>query len=755
MGYLVATITKSNLWGNILSPIATMITFYYIYQTFYLNNNNNRLLKITGFFFSLSIFTWAISDILWGVFDLIFNIDPNQVEFITYSYALTNLFLAIALCVYGFYQFRKWNGVQVLLDSMVISICVLVLVWVIFLDNNVSNLLTVHTDWVNIVSILLDVIIVIWIFIWFFSIRKGKPPLFYKYMVVGIISFVITDLTYYYRYFDNRYEPNTLLDASYVMAFAFIALGGFLRKNYYTSYKKTVLLNVGNKGKEIYLIIAPILLIIFRGFVMGYLLMLIFVIMIYYMLTIYIQKNIYKEELFIKEKELNIELEQKVITRTKELTQKNKKLDRLLNQDIISGLHNRRYFSSHLKQIEESLLETEQIILLYIDINRFKMINTMFGNYIGDRVLFKIAKRLQEVCPVNKQSILASYGEDIFVVAIKGNYDYNYGLELAQKIMMYCSDIYKIEDYQIRITVNIGVSLYPFDAKSMEELIKNANLAMSQARMKGFNEATAFDSKLAEVVFRKNYVEIMMKRINFNQEFSLHYQPQVNTMDEKVFGFEALLRWKTLAGVEISPGELIPIAEETGLIIAIGDWVMKKALEQLVQWNNKKEEKISVSINVSIKQLNVHQFYENLKNEIERLSLQPDWIDLEITESIQLEENREIRTMIENIRNLGVSISIDDFGTGYSSLGYLRDLPISRIKIAKILIDNIDKDNFDYQLVKSLIMISRVKGIKVIAEGVETKEQWNCLKELQCDEIQGFFFGKPMPVNEIEMKYMN
>jgi EAL domain-containing protein (putative c-di-GMP-specific phosphodiesterase class I) len=234
----------------------------------------------------------------------------------------------------------------------------------------------------------------------------------------------------------------------------------------------------------------------------------------------------------------------------------------------------------------------------------------------------------------------------------------------------------------------------------------------------------------------------------------LYYQPQINAATKKVIGFEALLRWNTPAGEYIIPTEFIPIAEETGYIVPIGAWVLHHALAQLAEWNLNHAVKYIMGINVSNKQLETDRFIKQLTQEIKDLSLQPEWIDIEITETLQLQQNIEITRMLENIRKLGVTISIDDFGTGYSTLSYLKKISVDRIKIAKELIGHIHDDHFDRQLVKSLIEVAAARGIKVIAEGVELKEQYECLKEMGCDEIQGYYFGKPLPVRDVEDTFM-
>jgi EAL domain-containing protein (putative c-di-GMP-specific phosphodiesterase class I) len=364
-----------------------------------------------------------------------------------------------------------------------------------------------------------------------------------------------------------------------------------------------------------------------------------------------------------------------------------------------------------------------------------------------------MAQKLKPLESQVQNSILTSYGDDTYIFAAVGSYNYDSGHEFAKEAIKLCSSIYEVDEYQIRVTVNIGISLFRRDAATKEELIKHADIAMTQARMNGFNVVQEFDEKLSEVIYRKNTIEILLKQANFKMNFMVYYQPQIQTDTKKIIGFEALLRWRTSSGEFIGPNEFIPIAEETGFIIPIGDWVMKMVMQQIVDWNKRFDEKIMIGINVSLKQLNSDLFLNRLKQEMKALSIKPEWVDLEITESKHLQENRDALKMLEDIRKMGVTVSIDDFGTGYSSLSYFKGFPADRIKLAKELIDYIHVDDFDYQLVKSIILLSKAKGIRVIAEGVETKEQWEALKELQCDEVPGYLFGKSAPANEIEAAY--
>ncbi|MDD3174496.1 MAG: bifunctional diguanylate cyclase/phosphodiesterase [Herbinix sp.] len=750
--YFAATIVKSDFLGNLLSPSITLIAFIAVYKAFYLNENRKNI-RFMGLLLSLGILSWVAADVLFAFYDMVLDINPEEVTVITYCYSLTNLLMAISLSLYGYYVLRKWNSVQVLLDSIIISFFVIELVWIVFLDENVKNIVLLRSDWISSLCILLDILMIIWIAIWFMSIRAGKLPWLLRFISAGVLLFSMTDLVYYYQCFFGAYDPNTIIDAIYVTAFLLIAIAAMIQLDIRASDLHTELHNTGRKGKSYALVLAPVLLIIFKGFEVTNLLQFITVILIYNMLSTYIQSNIYKEGLFRKEHEINNELEQKVKVRTEELEEKNRVLQHLLDQDFVTGLKNRRYLLSSLEKMIASLKDGETIVLLYIDINRFKMITTMYGHYVGDMILYEMAEKLKPLEKMAKRTILTSYGDDTFVFATVGHSDYKHGYEFAKEAIRLGSDIYKIDDYQIRVTVNIGISMFPNDSSTKEELIKHADIAMSQARHQGFNFAKEFDMNLSSEIFRRNTIEILLKKVNFNQEFKVYYQPQLLTESKKLIGFEALLRWKTPSGEMIGPSEFIPVAEETGYILPIGDWVMMSVMKQLIEWNQLFHNKIMIGINVSLKQLNSPQFINHLREEMDSLKVDPEWVDLEITESLQLQENPDVLNVLENIKNLGVKISIDDFGTGYSSLSYLKNFPVDRIKLAKELIDYIHMDEFDYELVKAIILLSKARDIRVIAEGVETREQWEVLKELQCDEVQGYYFGRPMPVEVIEATY--
>ncbi len=750
--YIGAVTGKSIFLGDLLSPLIALglcgITFFNYYS-----KAKDRSSRSIGFLLSLGMLFWGLADILWALDELLLHREPGEDMVITSLYLLTNLFLTAALIIYGYRVFHKWNILQMLLDTFVVAFFVFELIWITFLQKNAQSIDLLEYDWISGISILFDVLIATGIVIWYIYTCNEKLALYLYLEAFGILLFVCNDLAYYYNELYIYHGPAYFLDVIYLLSFAVIALAAALRPKSVQPDTQPVVHNTGQKRKGYILLIAPLLLILFQGFDAILLLLFVSVILLYYILSGYLQNNISKEDILLRERKHISELEQKVKERTEELEEKNRVLLHLLDQDFVTGLKNRRFLLSYLEKMIASLKEGETIVLLYIDINRFKMISTMYGHYIGDMILYEMAERLIPMEKLAENTILTSYRDDTFVFAAVGEYDYGKGYEFAKEAVKLCSDLYKIEDYQIKVTVNIGISVFTKDSTTKEELIKHADIAMSQAKTRGFNYVQEFDADLSKAIFRRNTIEIMLKKVNFNQEFMVYYQPQFRTENRKLIGFEALLRWKTPAGEMIGPGEFIPVAEETSYIIPIGDWVTTMALKQLVLWNRRFKEKIMIGINVSLKQLNSPRFIKGLKEEIKHLEINPKWIDLEITESLQFHENPEILFMLEDIHNFGVNISIDDFGTGYSSLSYFKNLPIDRIKLAKELIDNIHTDDFDYKLAEAIILLAKAKGIRVIAEGVELKEQWNTLKKLQCDEVQGFYFGRPEPVSTIEAMY--
>jgi diguanylate cyclase (GGDEF)-like protein len=684
---------------------------------------------------------------MWGVSSLILHTNPDENPLISYGYSGTNLFLFLTILYVGHMYLKQMNRIQVLLDTFITTICFSMVIWVFIFEQNVEKANVLQSDIIAMLSLASDMLILAFLSIWFFSMREKKASRFLNLTIVGVFIFVITDLIYYYQYFYLTYIPNSILDGAYVWSFSFLALGAGLKQYDHLDMQVYVRRENWTKRvkKELLYIIIPVVFFIFHPDETHYLIMMLVSIMLYYVFSTYIKANIYRDDLLKQEKEHNLDLELKINERTKEIV-------RIMNTDVITGLYNRRYLEEFLHELCEAQKNNEQILLLYIDQNKYRSIKAMFGRQISEELLKKVSDRILTV--VEHGGLLASYGDDVFVLVLHGEITYDNGMIIATNIIQNCSDVYHIEGHDIIVTMNIGIASFPTDSKHSEQLIKNADTAMMQARRIGFNHALRYDEKLGDYIDHKNKIELQLKKVKFDEEFQMYYQPQINCSDGSLIGFEALIRWITKQGVFIPPSDFIPITEETGLIIPLGYWIMDKTIAQLAEWKKSSTKKIKVAINVSVKQLNDREFLPRLESILKNYEVSPSQVEIEITENIEMEENIEILETLRKIYALGVSIAVDDFGTGYSSLNYLKKLPINRIKIAKELVDNIEKDSIDFSLINMVISIGKSRGIKVIAEGVETEEQWKCLNDIECDEIQGYYFAKPMPAKAIEEQWL-
>ncbi len=745
--YLTAIAFHSTFWGDILSPIGPALSFSIIFYHF-TKVDRSQSTKINWFLLSLACLWWFIADTIWAFLELGLKYTPNESTASMMFYLGTNIFMLAAIIIYAIYNFRTWSAIQLIVDILAISASALFFFWIVFLNKNFESFNgIINEGWSTSATIFTDITALIGIMIWYHSIRSGKIQPYLRVVASSIALFYVADLYWYYLYVGHQYEGNSLIDAIYVASLLGLAIGVQLQANTAEAFPLEThkYSNQGPQKRSLFLLLLPVLAIMLKGFVLTDLLLFLFVFLIYQTLTIYIQQA-------IREHALNIELEGHIASRTKELVEKNKLLDYLSNQDTITNLFNRRYFIKTLEKMVGGLTTGETLALLYIDIDRFKTINDTYGHHVGDQVLIEISRRILSMRPEN--GLLSRLGGDEFVLAAYTNYGYKKMEELAQHIIEECNKIIYVGPYSFQLTVSIGISVYPLDSASSNMLLKNADMAMYQAKKQAYNRFLSFNNELNETIQRKNSIEMLLKQADFDKEFMLYYQPQFSVTEKKLIGMEALLRWNCPGIGMIPPAEFIPIAEEMDYIIPIGDWVMKKAIRQINNWNRAYEANYKMGINVSPKQLDQTGFIRGMKTFMRKYSVDPKWVDVELTEGVAMGQSNHISDITRQFKNAGVSISIDDFGTGYSSLANLKLFPFDRIKIAKPLIDAITSDDYDLHITKFTILLAKSIGIKTIAEGVETAEQFQVLSELGCEQIQGYFLGRPVPAEEFETSFL-
>lgn len=746
IAYAISVVTANDWVGAFLSSLLTLIVSYYILKNLFIRETNFEL-RTVGLFLTIGLLFWLFRDVISAVCLFFLQRNPEEYRIVMDCYFLTNLCFLVAFFIVTYRELKDGNKVQTFLDAIIIFICILELIWVFVFNQEAKNMKILETNMVSMISMSMDILIYICINLWFFSIKKKKVPFFLRIFVTGGILFCYTDFMYYYQFFYYSDKPNRLTDAFYLLSFTLIGIAGIIKKKGKEEggIVEKVENMVARYWKESLFAVTPLLLLLFKEIQARYLFFLILCIMIYYISSFYNQNSILKDELLIKEKKYVEELENKVRERTW-------KIEALLNTDVITGLYSRRYFEVYLTKLCENLGKHEKIVLLYIEQNKCKNSMITYKKYSLESVLRQVGNRM-DVVAKDENGLLSVYGDNLFTLVVKIPLSDEKGEEIANRIIKTCSDIYYLEGHDVLVTMNIGVSCYPTDSKTCDELLKNAEAAMILSRKIGYNKVLNYTRELGEQLYGYNEMDMQLKKLKFEQALLLYFQPQVSCIDGAFIGFEALIRWKKEDGSFISPVDFIPIAEENGLILSLGEWIFEQAVKQLEKWEQTSTVKVRMAINVSVKQLEDKEFLSKVESIVNRYHVLPEDIEIEITENKQLEENLDMVETLRKINKMGISIAIDDFGTGYSSLYYLKHLPINRIKIAKELIDNISKDVYDYTIVRMAIEIARTKGIKVIAEGVERKEQWNCLKELNCDEIQGYYFGKPMGM-ETENEYL-
>lgn len=408
--------------------------------------------------------------------------------------------------------------------------------------------------------------------------------------------------------------------------------------------------------------------------------------------------------------------------------------------DSLTGFFNRNTFCNRLKTslTKES---TRSLALFYIDVDEFKLIDDALGHDIGDRLVKAVSDRLK-ICVPSHGKMGRNRGDE-FLVSLP-NADEQMASLVAERMIASLAESFSVDQYELYVTPSIGISIYPNDTEDQEELVKKAESAMNQAKKAGKNSYRFYKVCDSEQSYERLELEIGLRKALEREEFLLHYQPKFDLMTGKMTSVEALIRWKHPNKGFIPPGDFIPIVEDMGLIIPIGDWVLKKACIQVKTWLDAGAAPFDVSVNLSVRQLYQPNLVETVGRILKETGLDPKYLILEITESMMVDSEHAL-DVFHNLKSLGLRISLDDFGTGYSSLHYLKEAPIDKIKIDQSFVRNCTVDPNDATLVKTIIAMAHQLNIKVVAEGVETTEHLHFLQQNHCDEAQGFLFSKPIP----------
>ena len=426
------------------------------------------------------------------------------------------------------------------------------------------------------------------------------------------------------------------------------------------------------------------------------------------------------------------------------------KLFHQAHYDALTTLPNRHLFQDRLEQaIERAKRNDLNVAILFIDLDRFKNINDSLGHTVGDELLIEVAKLLLKC--VRAYNSVARFGGDEFTVIISDVNDQEVKVQterLARRIHELMSEPIVINDRKFNISASIGIAIFPGDADNINDLLKNADTAMYEAKRIAVGNHQYYKKQQNKETLELLELENELRHAIENNELTLHYQPKVNLHEGMIYSVESLVRWNHPERGLVSPGTFIPLAEATGMIGNIGYWIMRAACEQCKVWQDKNIN-IKIAVNLSVDQFNDKNLYKNIVEIIDDTDANVDFLELEVTESLTIEDIDKTIDILTKFRDKGLSITIDDFGTGFSSMSYLQKLPINKLKIDKSFIDNVHLDDDSASIVRAIVGLAHNLSLSVVAEGVEVKAQYDFLKSLGCDEIQGFYFSKPLPEDEL------
>jgi diguanylate cyclase (GGDEF)-like protein/PAS domain S-box-containing protein len=423
------------------------------------------------------------------------------------------------------------------------------------------------------------------------------------------------------------------------------------------------------------------------------------------------------------------------------------RIHQLAHYDKLTGLPNRALFSQLLEQaLSEAKYAKKSVAVLFIDLDRFKLINDSLSHDSGDAVLKQVARRLTDA--QFKRNTIARFGGDEFVVLLRDCQIPTDAADAAQRLLSTIAQPMQLEGQEYHLTASIGISAFPNDGENAQTILKNADVAMYRAKEHGKNNYQFYSAQMNLHSFERLVLERFLRHALDQDEFRVFYQPKIDLDSGRVTGMEALLRWFHPAMGMISPVKFIPLAEETGLIVPIGAWVLKAACQQNKIWADQGLPPLRVAVNLSARQFAQDDLHATIIKVLEETGLPPELLELEITESVTMDNPEHAAALLRKLKALGIKLAIDDFGTGYSSLSYLKRFPIDNVKIDRSFIKDIPHDEDDVVITQAVIAMAHSLGLKCIAEGVESEEHVTFLRDHGCEEAQGYLFGAPMSAED-------
>lgn len=693
-----------------------------------------------------SILSWGelcyvLGLLSWIIYDLVLGIEAPVLSIGDLFWNLQNAIYMFALIRLLAKEKSIYQGIRFLFDTAVILIIVSAVSWEFLILPRFTNLIEQTSWWgvaANFSYPVTDLVIFICLFLLYYTNRFPFPKRVLTPLSSGFIIYVITDTIYLAQVASGTYKIGSWVDPMYSASVLLLVIAGITSAKTKPE-KESLPVTEGTAAKIRYFLLYSLVIFLLTFTTYRMLSEKLDVIFIACIVTV----------VLITIRQVTVLLENDKLMHS--LQEMLSKAEFLALYDQLSGLPNRRLFE--IKAAEEidkagSTGEEQPMnAVLFMDLDRFKYVNDSFGHSTGDALIQAVSARLREFA--DGRHLVARMGGDEFTMLCKEVCSEKELIELSQHIIEEISRPVHLEQGEFCISASIGISVYPKDGTNISTLLKHADIALHEAKTTGKNRAVFYREDFNHTLSGKVAMEKELRRALAQNELILYYQPQVDAATEKLTGAEALVRWQKAPGVMVSPAEFIPLAEETGLIVPIGEWVLRTACSQAKQWLDEGTADFHISVNVSPRQFYEANFVDIVTSVLEETGLPPGLLVLEVTEGIAILDEGKTTEKLIQLKQLGVHIAMDDFGTGYSSLAYIKQLQVDILKIAQTFIFEVSSDPDKAPIVKAILAMADSLKLTVIAEGVETEEQFRFLQENGCNWIQGYYFYRPLPAAEM------
>nr|WP_229204326.1 GGDEF domain-containing phosphodiesterase [Campylobacter anatolicus] len=750
--YFIALYNQNEFYSSVISvamnvSIATIIAY---------NVKDSKNLKHYWALIVTAIFTWAVAD----AFMLFYSLKGHNTEWMTYKrvvhivYLLPYILFLIACIMMFIKSMRNRFWLQTFLDITVVVLLYLSFFWAVVFNHDISlafsSMFFIHT-----IYIIIDVVMFCCVFIIYYSLHNIKRRLSFYFCLLAIGTLSIVNTYFNITSMHDQDIINTYFRLCFEIVFVI-----FLFSSFYIRYNE-MFARFGKNSDDFHkiliskVVMALFLIIISIGAIgtldVTWFMFVMMTILFYSILTYNISSIKNSKNLIEKDRQIRKKLDRVVNERMQELNQTNKRLKELSEYDFLTGLLNRSCFLDRLEEMIKTKGIGENICVYNIDLIHFKAINDTYGHYVGDEVLVTLTKNISEILP-NGALFSRFDGDDLYIVVKSDKFEYF--KELIVRIYSVIKALITIDEYKILLNAKIGFSITETSEILIDDLLAQASAALSVAK-RDINSVWVFYDDVKDILQEQNHIEILLNSIDFDKEFELNFQPQFELNTQNLIGAEALLRWHSPIKGNVMPSKFIPIAEQSSIIINIDRWVAKQAIKQIGKWNKKYGTNLKISINVSLKQMDSIVFANEILNLMSAYDVNPSCVNIEISESSFVIADETLQKVASVFKQSGIGVSVDDFGASFSSFNYIKKYMITRLKISKELVDNIATSEFDKAVINMIISLTKTINIKTLAEGVESIIQLKILKDLGCDEIQGFIWGRAVNADEFEKLIIN